>query len=234
MFFETHKQLSKAYLSDSNWDLMITYKAIQTNPYELIERLKIYESNHSDKYYYKRRSKIFYKKILKNPIEIAARFLYLNRTCYNGLYRVNRSGNFNVPMGNYDNPSIVNEQRILACSRALQSAVIQYKEFHMTKPQNGDFVYFDPPYHPTDELSFTSYTKLDFTEKDQVRLRDFALELHKTGVFIMLSNSDTKFIRNLYDQKPFIIKTVSAPRMVNCKSEKRGAVQEVLILNYQK
>jgi|LDZT01.1.fsa_nt_gi DNA adenine methylase len=228
LFFALNEGLPVAYLSDTNLDLVLTYKVIQKEPQKLIDQLKIHNNNHSEEYYYKIRS----QHELQDPIKIAARLLYLNKTCYNGLYRVNKSGHFNVPIGRYTNPNIVQETNILACHEALKSAIVEYKQFDQITPKKDDFVYFDPPYHPTDEASFTTYTKSNFTETDQVRLRDFALELHKRGVKVMLSNSNTKFINDLYKDKAFKIKIVNAPRFVNCKSNKRNAVEEVLIVSY--
>jgi DNA adenine methylase len=165
---------------------------------------------------------------------MAARFLYLNKTCFNGLYRVNKSGYFNTPMGSYKNPSIVQEDNIRACNIALQKARLVHGDFEIVRNfvQKGDFVYFDPPYHPTTETSFTAYTEHSFTEKDQVRLRDFLLELHKKGTYIMLSNSKTKLIEDIYRHKYFTKHIVRAPRFVNCKPQERNKIEEYLITNY--
>ncbi len=230
LFFELARcgRLSKAHLSDTNLDLVFAYQAIKKDPTALIEKLKEHTKRHSDEYYYKVRAKNY----LDDPVEIAARFIYLNKTGYNGLYRVNSKGEFNVPVGRYKNPGIVQEENIWACHKALKNAEIRYGEFDIITPQRGDFVYFDPPYHPTDETSFTKYSKLDFTEQDQVRLSKFAVKLHKNGVKVMLSNSDTHFIKDLYNSSVFKITIVQAPRFVNCKPNKRNAVNEVLITNY--
>lgn len=229
LFFEIHNKLKKAYLSDTNFELVLAYNVIKKDPQPLIELLKRHTINHNDNYFYKIRDQFN----LQDPVEIAARFIYLNKTCYNGLYRVNKLGRFNVPVGKYHNPGIVQESNLIACSKALGIARIELKEFDAITPIKDDFVYFDPPYHPTDETSFfTSYTKLNFTEQDQVRLRDCTLKLHKAGVKIMLSNSNTKFIRDIYSNKAFNVGIVHAPRFVNCKPNKRNAVEEVLITNY--
>jgi DNA adenine methylase len=169
---------------------------------------------------------------LQTPVEIAARFLYLNKTCYNGLYRVNKKGQFNTPMGSYKNPDVVLEQNIGLCNEALRVANINYWQFDQIKPKEGDFTYFDPPYHPINVTNFTGYTKLDFTEQDQIRLRDFALKLHKAGVKVMLSNSSAQLIRQLYNDRPFIIRSVHAPRYINCKPNERNNVEELLITTY--
>ena len=229
LFFELNSRLKAAFLSDCNFDLVVTYNVIKKDPQTLIERLEKHAAKHTEEYYYKVRS----QHNLKDPVAIAARFIYLNKTCFNGLYRVNKKGEFNVPIGRYTNPGIVQRENILACSRALQKAKIEYREFDALRPKRGDFVYFDPPYHPTTDTSFTGYTKLDFSEKDQARLRDLALQLHQQGVYVMLSNSDTAFIRDIYNNTAFHITTVQAPRNVNCKPTQRGAVNEVLITNYR-
>jgi DNA adenine methylase len=228
LFFSIGKQLKYACLSDSNFELILTYKAVQKEPEKLLSLLKKHKESHSNDYYYKIRN----KHNISNPLEVAARLIYLNRTCYNGLYRVNKLGHFNVPVGTYKNPTIVNETNILACHNILKNVKIEMRSYETIRPKTGDFVYFDPPYHPTDAISFTNYTKLDFTEKDQANLRDFATTLHKKGVKVMLSNSYTPFILNLYKSSIFKINIVKAPRFVNCKKDKRNPVKEVIITNY--
>lgn len=228
LFFFLSGRIKKAYLSDTNHDLVCAYNAVKKNPYRLIDLLQKHAGNHAKEYYYTVRS----QHDLTDPVEIAARFIYLNKTCYNGLYRVNRAGRFNVPMGNYNNPNIVSEENIVACHEALKIARIEQKEFHQVHPHENDFIYFDPPYHPTGEASFTSYTKENFTAFDQVRLKDFALDLHGKGVLVLLSNSHTEFIRDTYRDTPFSTVIVNAPRYVNCRSDGRSAVEEVLIRNY--
>jgi DNA adenine methylase len=228
LFFEIHPQLTSAVLSDSNLDLTIVYNAVKHDLLGLIAKLEEHARKHNETYYYIVRD----QQNLQDPIAVAARFIYLNRTCYNGLYRVNKKGEFNVPVGRYVKPEIVHRENITLCNVALQKAQIEYREFDTIKPQNGDFVYFDPPYHPTGVGSFTKYTKLDFSEKDQARLRDFALALNKQGIKVMLSNSDTPLIRDLYSGTSWHLAKVEAPRMVNCKPNGRGAVNELIITNY--
>jgi DNA adenine methylase len=230
LFFELCDKLPAAYLSDMNQNLIFAYQAIKKDPDQLIALLDKHAAKHNKEYYYEVRGQYS----LQNPVELAARFLYLNKTCYNGLYRENKKGEFNVPIGSYKNPNVVQADNIRACSTALQNATIRYGAFESIEPKSGDFVYFDPPYHPTDDTSFTSYTSHNFTEKDQVKLRDFALELHRKGVQVMLSNSNTKFITNLYKDKPFRINFVNAPRYVNCKPNGRNDVEEVLITTYER
>lgn len=228
LFFELRSRLTEAHISDTNFELIMAYKVIQKEPEPLITRLKAYAAQHNEENYYKTRG----EHEQTDPIEIAARFIYLNKTGYNGLYRVNSKGQFNVPFGRYTNPGIAQEDNIRAVHKALEGVDIKWGGFETIKPQPGDFAYFDPPYHPTDKTSFTAYSKSGFSEKDQERLRDFVLELHKRGVKVMVSNSDTKFIRDLYKSKVFTISTVQAPRLVNCKPNKRNAVSEVVITNY--
>lgn len=229
LFFEIRRKILSARLSDTNLDLMLTYKAIQKEPTKVLAQLRAHAKDHSDDYYYSIRS----SHNLERPVDIAARFLYLNRTCYNGLYRVNKKGEFNVPVGDYVKPGIVQEENIMACSRTLQGdVVLEFKNYSAIEPAKGDFVYFDPPYHPTDETSFTAYSVTDFTEKDQANLAKFAKALHEAGVKLMLSNSNTKFIRDLYRSSIFKVEIINAPRMVNCKPGGRRPVEEVLITNY--
>lgn len=229
LFFEIYKDIKFAYLSDINLDLVFAYNVIKKDPDRLIELLKEHSQNHNDDYYYKIRG----QHDLQDPIKIVARFLYLNRTCFNGLYRVNKSGKFNVPVGRYKNPNIVQEENIRACNIAFKKAKIEYKTYLDVEPEKNDFVYIDPPYQPTDDTSFTTYTKQDFTEKDQVNLRDYITKLHKIGAKIMLSNSKTKFIEDIYKDKIFNIDIVNAPRFINCKPDGRDLVEEVIIRNYE-
>ena len=227
LFFEIYNQVNYSYLSDLNVDLIVAYNVIKNQPTELIDLLKKYKENHSEEYYYQIRS----LQDLLNPIENTARFIYLMRTCFNGLYRVNKNNEFNTPIGSYKNPNICDYENILAVNQALHYTNIKYQDFTKITPQKGDFVYFDPPYHPINQSSFTKYQSGGFTEKDQIRLRDFALELAQAGVNIMISNSDAEFINNIY-KKDFNICKIPAPRMVNCKADKRQAILETLITNF--
>lgn len=226
LFFEIYNKAKKCFLSDLNIDLIITYKVIQTRKEELIKKLGIHKKKHCKEYFLKIREQNF----LQNEIDIASRLIYLNKTCFNGLYRVNKKGEFNSPMGDYNNPNILDINNIELCNNILQNININYYDFSCINPQKEDFVYFDPPYHPTNNTSFTSYTKLDFTEKDQEKLRDFVLNLTKQSINIMLSNSNSEFIRDLY--KKFNIIEIQAPRSVNCKADKRKPTTELLITNY--
>ena len=228
VYFAFENRIKKAIISDNNFELIITYQVIKEEPYKLIKKLKEHADMHSEEYYYSVR-----KKTPTNHIDIAAKLLYLNKTCYNGLYRVNKAGSFNVPIGDYSNPNIVQEENILACNESLKKTDIRHIDFEGIKPKEGDFVYFDPPYNPVlDELSFTKYTKENFIETDQIRLANFIKKLNRIGVFIMLSNSKTKLIEQLYPKKYFKHNIVHAPRLLNCKPDKRGDVEELLITNY--
>ncbi|MDR0571566.1 MAG: DNA adenine methylase [Rickettsiales bacterium] len=227
LFFEICGSVEFSYLSDLNVDLVVTYNLIKNNPLGLIKLLRQHESNHNEEYYYKIRD----LQELPDPIENSARFIYLMKTCFNGLYRVNKDNKFNTPIGDYSNPKICDEENILAVNQALIRTTIRYQDFTKITPKKGDFVYFDPPYHPTSEDSFIKYISNGFTEKDQVRLRDFAAELSKNDINVMISNSNAEFIIDIY-KKDFIIKIVSAPRVVNCKADKRKSTLETLITNY--
>lgn len=227
LFFALYKELKNAFLSDINIDLILSYQVIKKNPNSLISKLEEHADNHNEKYYYEIRS----QHDLIDPVDVAARFIYLNKTCYNGLFRVNQKNEFNVPVGTYKNPDIVTKINIMLCSEALKNVSVLYKNYNEINPSCGDFVYFDPPYHPTTETSFTSYSKSGFTEKDQLELHDKYASLAKKGVHVMLSNSNTSFIKELY--KNFNIVTITAPRVVNCKPNKRNSVEEVLIKNYE-
>ena len=214
------------HLSDVNFDLINTYQVIKCDPEPLISRLRQHAQRHSKTYYYQVRKQHH----LDDRIEIAARFIYLNKTCYNGLWRVNSRGEFNVPLGSYKNPAICQENILRACHSALQGVDIRLRDFRELQAGQGDFVYFDPPYQPLDKTSFTRYAKDDFGIKEQEALRDLCLALHDKGAKFMLSNSDTS--STLYSSPAFKVEIVKAPRFVNSRADKRGAVDELLITNY--
>ncbi|AWB10783.1 DNA adenine methylase [Thermodesulfobium acidiphilum] len=230
VFFEI--QPENAYISDTNEELINLYLVVKNNPEELITDL--HKHKNSKEYFLKIRNADRddnYKEW--SNIQKASRFIYLNRTCFNGLYRVNSKGQFNVPFGNYSNPKIVDEKNILNCSEILQSTEIRCANFteileHIKK---GDFVYFDPPYLPLNKSSnFTSYTKEGFDIGMQFRLKAVCDELDKKGVKFLLSNSDTEVINGLYAS--YNIKKVFASRNINSNSNGRGKITEVLIRNY--
>ena len=230
LFFEL--QPENAYISDMNEELINLYSVVRDNVYELISDLNKHEV--SKEYFIDIRNldRTSEYKNLSN-VQRASRFIYLNRTCFNGLYRVNSQGQFNVLFGNYKNPRIVNENNLLNCSELLKNTEIKCADFSeiLTKVKKGDFVYFDPPYVPLNETSsFTSYTKDGFDMDMQFKLREVCDELDSMGVMFMLSNSDTKFVNELYSN--YEIKKVFASRAVNANAESRGKITEVLVRNY--
>jgi DNA adenine methylase len=221
----------KAFLSDLNNELVTTYNTIKNNVEELIISLKKHKK---DKEY-------FLKIRFLNPkdlddISVASRFIYLNRTCFNGMYRVNRQGIFNVPFGRNKNPLICDINNLRKVSRALKGVEIKnqdYKEV-LKKAKSGDFIYFDPPYYPVSKTaSFTSYTSEGFFDKEQIELRNTFKELSDKGCFVMLSNSDAPFINKIYSEiKGVRITKIKAGRAINSDASKRGKITEVLITNY--
>ena len=230
LFFEL--QPENAYISDMNEELINLYSVVRDNVYELISDLNKHEV--SKEYFLEIRNldRTDEYKNLSN-VQRASHFIYLNRTCFNGLYRVNSQGQFNVPFGNYKNPRIVDENNLLNCSELLKNTEINCADFSkiLTKVKKGDFVYFDPPYVPLNETSsFTSYTKDGFDMDMQFKLREVCDELDSMGVMFMLSNSDTKFVNELYSN--YKIKKVFASRAVNANAEGRGKITEVLVRNY--
>lgn len=221
----------KAFLSDLNSDLVITYNVIKNNVEELIKSLNKYK--YEKEYFLKIRK--------KNPktlsdIEVASRFIYLNRTCFNGMYRVNSKGEFNVPFGKYTDPLICDAGNLRKVSGVLKNVEIKHQDYKevLKKAKKGDFVYFDPPYYPVSKTaSFTAYTADAFLDKEQIELRDTFVTLHKRGCFVMLSNSDTPFINEIYSNvKDIRINKVQAGRAINSKSSGRGKITEVLVTNY--
>ena len=222
--------LKEIYLSDINEELINCYSVIKNNVEELIEILKEYKKNHNKEFYYKVREQ---DSSLLSHLYRAARFIYLNKTCFNGLYRVNSQGKFNVPMGDYKNPGIVQEQELRFISKLLKCTTLKVMSFDkvLEYAKKGDFVYFDPPYYPLKKgKNFTTYTKDRFLETEQIRLAEVFKELDKRGCSVMLSNSDTDFVKNLYGG--FNIHTVKANRMINCDATKRGKINEIVVTNY--
>lgn len=230
LFFEL--QPNNAYISDINEELINLYNVVKDDVNNLIEDL----GNHNtSKEYFLQIRNIDRTPEYKNltNIQRASRFIYLNRTCFNGLYRVNSRGQFNVPFGNYKNPKIINDYNLLNCSKLLKNTEIKCADFSdiLSKVNKGDFVYFDPPYMPLNETSnFTSYTKNGFDTNMQIKLKNVCDELDSMGVMFMLSNSDTNFINNLY--KNYSIKKVFASRAINANADGRGKITEVLVRNY--
>lgn len=223
----------RALLSDLNPELINTYKIIKSNIDELINSLK--KHKYEKEYFLKVRA--------KNPnqlsnIESASRFIFLNRTCFNGIYRVNSKGQFNVPFGRYSNPLICDEKNLRLVSKALKNIDIKFQDYKkiLSLVKKDDFIYFDPPYHPLSKTSsFTSYTLETFLEKEQIELRDIFLKLSQRGCFVMLSNSNTLFINKIYSEikkEGIKISIVNAGRSTNSNALKRGKITEVLITNY--
>lgn len=230
LFFEL--QPRNAYISDMNEELINLYSVVRDNVYELIDDLSKHEV--SKEYFLEIRNIDRTEKYAElSNIERASRFIYLNRTCFNGMYRVNSQGQFNVPFGHYKNPRIIDENNLLNCSELLKKTKIKCADFSeiLTKVKKDDFVYFDPPYVPLNETSsFTSYTKDGFDIDMQFKLCDVCDELDSMGVKFMLSNSDTKLVNELYAN--YEIKKVFATRAINANADGRGKITEVLVRNY--
>lgn len=230
LFFEL--QPENAYISDMNEELINLYSVVRDNVYELIDDLSKHEV--SKEYFLEIRNIDRTEKYAElSDVEKASRFIYLNRTCFNGMYRVNSQGQFNVPFGHYKNPRIVDKNNLINCSNLLQRTEIKHADFSeiLTMVQKGDFVYFDPPYVPLNETSsFTSYTKDGFNIDMQFKLSDVCDELDSMGVKFLLSNSDTKLVNELYEN--YNIKKVFASRQINANADGRGKITEVLVRNY--
>jgi len=234
-------QLEKAVVNDINEDLINTYKTVQSTPKELISILEILQNEYhslenSDdnkkEYYYKKREIFNNRK--QSQTEHSALFIFLNRTCFNGLYRVNRKNEFNVPMGSYKKPTICDKSNILAVSEALQKVELLCGDFEQTVnyTSSNTLFYFDPPYKPLSETSsFNSYAKDEFTDEEQIRLKKFCDKLDSLGHSWILSNSDNVFFDSLYAD--YKISRVWAIRAINCKSKGRGKLTEILTKNYE-
>lgn len=227
---------TKAIVNDFNEQLMLTYRVIRDSVDELIRILDIHKARNSRDYFYEIRALDRNKHVfdLLPDVDKAARLIYLNKTCFNGLYRVNSRGEFNAPYGRYKNPTICEAEVLRAVSHYLNSHEVQLlcKDFAdaVADVSKGDFVYFDPPYFSSDNTNFTSYQAEGFDASEQERLRDVFAELSDRGVKCLLSNSDTEFIRELYSG--FDIRTVSAIRAINADANGRGRVNEVLVRNW--
>ena len=231
----TDKNGQKCSISDLNSDLVLAYTTIRDRVDSLVASLKNHEKNYqkdSASYYYSIRE--------SNPrseIEKTSRLIFLNRTCFNGLYRVNSKGKFNVPLGKYSNPNIVNEENLYAVSNILQSSRISIKcrdfEAVLRDAKKGDLIYFDPPYQPTSATAnFTSYTNKDFTYDDLTRLAELCLKLDSRGCNVLLSNSDSKEVADIFAKNTWKITRIEANRSINSNSKKRTGHFELLIKNY--
>jgi len=253
--FEKYK-IKNAHLCDLNKDLILTYIIVQQKPEFLLDFLKQYQDEYDStnqekrnalflsvrEHFNEQRFEINYNKVSENWIPRAAQFIFLNKTCFNGLFRLNSKGEFNVPYGKYKTATILDEENILAVSRALQIATIMQSKYSdcYNKINQKTFVYFDPPYRPiTQTSSFTSYTGNDFCDKQQLELAIFFREVDRQKqAKLMLSNSDPKNINpndNFFEKayKGYNISKVFASRAVNCKGNKRGKINELLITNYR-
>lgn len=217
----------KAIINDANEELINAYTVLRDRVDELINELSTYV--YCAEFYYKMRA--------KNPkdlskIERAARMIYLNKTCFNGLYRVNKKDEFNVPIGRYTNPTICHEEKLRSAHLALQNVTIECTDFIKVLrkySEKGDLIYIDPPYHPVGKHSdFKRYTKDFFYKEDQVSLKELIIELKSRGCFVIASNSHCDFILDLY--KDFDIKVVDAKRYINKIAERRNNIKEVIIL----
>lgn len=223
-----HLLPKRAILIDNNPELINFYLVLRDNLEDLIESLKKHKN--TSEYYYKIRS---LKPEDLDPVSRASRFLYLNKTAYNGLWRVNSNGEFNVPYGRYKNPKILDEENLRIASSVLQGVEIIAGDFSLAGEyiEKNTFIYFDPPYHPISKTAnFTGYTVNSFNEEEQKRLAKFFREMDKRGCLLMLSNSDTDFIRELY--KDYDIQIVKARRAINCRADRRGPITELVIRNY--
>ena len=241
---QRYPNISKAIINDINPDLTTAYKVVKENPSELIDWLRMIQNEYlpldeekRKQYFLDKRHRFNTK--LPESLENTALFIFLNRTCFNGLYRVNSKGFFNVPFGRYANPKICDEQTILADSKLLQKVEILTGDFEETLKYAGknSFFYFDPPYKPLSKTSgFNSYAKEEFGDVEQIRLANFCKKIDSLGYTFVLSNSDVKnqnadnhFFDDIYQQ--FNIQRVFASRMVNSNAEKRGKLTELLITN---
>lgn len=227
-FFVKRKYNPKfCMLSDINKDLIDTFKTVRDNPLQLLCALKNYKRRHSEKFYYHIREKFNAKRI--TGLERHVAFIYLNKTCYNGLYRVNFKGEFNVPYGKYNNPEIFNKQIVLHASQLLQGVII--KQQHYTKItkfiKKGDFIYLDPCYDPIKKTSFVNYTAKRFCDEDRMELAKFIEMLKNKCANIVLSNNDLPRIRDIYSD--FNIKEILALRSINSNVKKRGKIVELAI-----
>ena len=223
----------RAFLRDINPELINAYLVVRDLPQELMRRLDEHSARfraNREIYFYEVRAQHMLPQC--EVVERAARMIFLNKTCFNGLWRVNARGEFNVPIGSHNNPALYDEENILAASRALEGVHLAVQDFRVTigETRRGDFAYIDPPYVPVSLTArFTSYAKEDFGVEEQNELHAVCASASARGVRLMLSNSDVPFIRRLY--RDFHIQTVQARRAINCDGSKRGEVNEVVVTN---
>jgi len=234
VFFDLMPQ--NAVINDLNQDLINCYLIVKDHSEELLEHV-LTHNNNADYFYNLREADRSPKFSTFTPIERASRLLYLNKTCFNGLFRVNSQGQFNVPFGDYKNPTIAEPAVIRAVSQYLNQAQIEFRSQDfadvVADATKGDFVYFDPPYDPvSDTASFTGYNLNGFDRDEQKRLKATCDALTKKGVKVLLSNSATPFIEELYSTGGYTIREIEARRNINSNSTGRGKVGEFLVLNY--
>ena len=218
----------RAVICDRNRDLIDAYLGVRDEVEKVIAHLS--RMRHDSETYYRIRTRDPAKLTV---IQRSARIIYLNRTCYNGLYRVNRAGRFNVPFGRYKNPRIVDRENLRAVSQTLQRARISSGDFEtlVEKAEPGDVVYFDPPYSPvSNTASFTAYDSLPFGSEEQERLARVIRQLKKRDVYVLLSNSDVPFTRRLY--RNFSRDTVQVHRRINSRADRRGPISELLVRSH--
>lgn len=246
LFFAARPE-RQVVLSDTNGGLIGVYQAVRDHVEALIVALELHAKMH------RRRGARWYRRVRDaynehlhhapidptdhhDPVTRAAMFIYLNKTCFNGLWRENRAGAFNVPCGRYTNPKICDADNLRAAAAALAGVRLQTAGYDHVSPIAGDFVYFDPPYDPVSKTaSFTRYAAAGFGREQQVQLADFAKGIVERGAHVMLSNSDTRFIRTLYRQRGFRVERVMCRRSINSAADKRGAIAEVVITSdYQR
>jgi DNA adenine methylase len=223
-------QPRRAMLSDVNPRLVNAWRAVRDQPWDVIDRLEHHRQRHEAPYYYAARTRFNRGEGLQ-PLDQAALFIYLNKTCFNGLYRENRRGEFNVPVGRYTNPGVYDIANILAVSERLQGVDLRVGSFEtvLERAEPGDFIYFDPPYVPVSATSsFTGYVGAGFDHRLQERLRDVFGALVDRGCSVVLSNSDCEYVRELYGA--WRVETVEAPRSINSRGDRRGAVNEVVVM----
>jgi DNA adenine methylase len=247
-YLKSKYTIAKAYLLDANKDLIGAYKVVQQYPHELIDQLRTLEEKYLSlpeagrkEFYYEIRTLYnAQKQSDTNWVQRAAYMIFLNKTCYNGLYRLNSKGEFNTPYGKYKNPKICDAENILQASEALQDVEIICADFEESREyiSKGTLVYLDPPYRPISKTaSFTNYTEDGFSDEEQIRLAKYFKEMHQRGAYILLSNSDPKnvdpsddFFDRLYDG--FVIERIPAKRYINSNAKARGPVMELIIRNY--
>ena len=227
-----HLQPKRAILSDANPDLIGAFLAVRDDPHGLMAALDNHSAGRlSESYFYEVRDKTDPSHL--SPLARAARTIFLNKTCFNGLYRVNSSGKFNVPWGDYKNPTLYDRRNLIRVSRLLHGKKILLADYRgvLSTANFGDFVYLDPPYHPLSETSrFTSYTREDFGDRDQRELADTCRRLDKKGVLFALSNSPTPLVLSLYEG--YHTERLKAKRAISSKGTGRGPIDELLVMNY--